>query len=397
MTDRLAELKLGGQVQVSIDSGSSMRVGLVNNDASGGGVTSSDAPGPDPSAGQRGTMPRFFEDVDMVKNGISIIKEATAQVSMLTQESIMATSTEKETQLSAEMKPSIDKANEQSKFTKNMLNALKEETTSLKIRQENGERVVSTSDVRIRENLLNTLTRKFVEVMKEYQSAQAKYKNEIMKKTKRQVQIVKPDATEEEMDAVIRSGGADKLIQEQILTGEANESLKYMYQNINARYNEILAIEASVQELHQLFLDMALLVEQQGELLDSIEYQVQQSEEHVDKGNEQMVKAIKSMINIRRTQAYCCCALLIILAIVIAVVIIMEHKNEAKSSKPKNSHGPTQLPTLAPVPVDTDTFAPTPTIAPTSLAPSQVEFELEKHVREGVKYLMRGSYHSLKI
>lgn len=396
MTDRLAELKLGGQVQVSIDSGSSMRVGLVNNDASGGGVTSSDAPGPDPSAGQRGTMPRFFEDVDMVKNGISIIKEATAQVSMLTQESIMATSTEKETQLSAEMKPSIEKANEQSKFTKNMLNALKEETTSLKIRQENGERVVSTSDIRIRENLLNTLTRKFVEVMKEYQSAQAKYKNEIMKKTKRQVQIVKPDATEEEMDAVIRSGGADKLIQEQILTGEANESLKYMYQNINARYNEILAIEASVQELHQLFLDMALLVEQQGELLDSIEYQVQQSEEHVDKGNEQMVKAIKHMINIRRTQAYCCCALLIILAIVIAVVIIMEHKNEAKSSKPKNSHGPTQLPTLAPVPVDTDTFAPTPTIAPTSLAPS-LEIELEKHVREGVKYLMRGSYHSLKI
>ena len=36
MTDRLAELKLGGQVQVNIDSGNSMRVGLVANDANGG-------------------------------------------------------------------------------------------------------------------------------------------------------------------------------------------------------------------------------------------------------------------------------------------------------------------------------------------------------------------------
>lgn len=349
MTDRLAELKLGGQVQVSIDGGTpNIRAGLVKNDANGGGMSSSDGPGGTGGA-QKGSMTRFFEDVDMVKKGISTIKEASSHVSMLTQEAIMATSTEKESQLSAEMKPSIEKANGQSKFTKNMLNALKEETTSLKNRLDNGEEVASASDIRIRENLLNTLTRKFVEVMKEYQSSQAKYKNEIMKKTKRQVQIVKPDATEDEMEAVIRSGGADKLIQEQILTGEANESIKYMYQNINQRYNEIMAIEASVQELHQLFLDMALLVEQQGELLDSIEYQVQQTEEHIDKGNVQMMGAIKHMISIRRTQAYCCCALLVILGIVILVVVIMEDKNGGSGSSKAHTPSPTQLPTLAPL------------------------------------------------
>lgn len=357
MTDRLAELKLGGQVQVSIDSGSSsVRAGLVQNDANGVGISSSDsAVGMGVIPGEKGTMTRFFGDVDMVKKGISTIKEATNHVSMLTQEAIMATSTEKESQLSAEMKPSIEKANGQSKFTKNMLNALKEETTALKNKLENGEEVVSASDIRIRENLLNTLTRKFVEVMKEYQSAQAKYKNEIMKKTKRQVQIVKPDATEDEMEAVIRSGGADKLIQEQILTGEANESIKYMYQNINQRYNEIMAIEASVQELHQLFLDMALLVEQQGELLDSIEYQVQQTEEHIEKGNVQMMGAIKHMISIRRTQAYCCCALLVICGIVILVVVIMENKNGG-GSKP-HTPSPTPPPTIAPIVIE-DALSP---------------------------------------
>ena len=50
----------------------------------------------------------------------------------------------------------------------------------------------STPEVRIRDNLVNTLTRKFVDVMKEYQNAQTKYKTDIKKKVKRQVQIVKP-------------------------------------------------------------------------------------------------------------------------------------------------------------------------------------------------------------
>jgi t-SNARE complex subunit (syntaxin) len=63
------------------------------------------------------------------------------------------------------------------------------------------------SELRIRLNLVNTLTRKFVDVMKEYQNAQTKYKTDIKKKVKRQVQIVKPDATTEEIESVLKSGG----------------------------------------------------------------------------------------------------------------------------------------------------------------------------------------------
>ena len=55
----------------------------------------------------------------------------------------------------------------------------------------------------IRENLCNTLTRKFIDEMKIYQNAQQKYKTDIKKKVTRQVQIVKPDATDEEVDMVM--------------------------------------------------------------------------------------------------------------------------------------------------------------------------------------------------
>ena len=64
---------------------------------------------------------------------------------------------------------------------------MKEETG--RVKEKNG------SEFRIRDNLTNTLTRKFVETMKDYQNAQSKYKAFVQKKVVRQVHIVKPEAT----------------------------------------------------------------------------------------------------------------------------------------------------------------------------------------------------------
>lgn len=53
----------------------------------------------------------------------------------------------------------------------------------------------------------------------------------------------------------------------------AKDALAY----IENKHKDILRLEQSIQELHQLFLDMAILVESQGELIDQIEYNVSQS------------------------------------------------------------------------------------------------------------------------
>ena len=75
--------------------------------------------------------------------------------------------------------------------------------------------------------MLNTLTRKFIDEMKLYQSAQQKYKTDIQKKLKRQVKVVKPEATDEEVDAIMKSeGGRDALYKETILAGGINEDIK---------------------------------------------------------------------------------------------------------------------------------------------------------------------------
>lgn len=153
--------------------------------------------------------------------------------------------------------------------------------------------------------------------MKAYQAAQQKYKTDIKKKVTRQVQIVKPDATDEDIDAVMRSeGGRDALYQERILAGGVNDQIKTTYTKVAGKYQDVLALEQSIAELHQMFLDFALLTEQQGELLDQIEFQVKQAADYVEDANVDVYEAIEYQRKIRKKQCW-------IIAIVVVLIVVI--------------------------------------------------------------------------
>jgi len=257
-------------------------------------------------------MTNFFADVESIKTDIAGIIEATQRVGEINEEAVLATTTEKENELSNKLSPLINATNKRAKRTKTLLALLKEDNVKHK-----NDGTINSSDMRIRENLCNTLTRKFIDEMKAYQNAQQKYKADIKKKVKRQVHIVKPEATDEEIDAVMRSeGGKDALFKERILAGGVSDSIKTAYQNVAGKYQDVLTLEASVAELHQMFLDFALLTEQQGELLDQIEFNVKNAADYVEEANVEVHEAIEYSKKARKKQC-------IIIAIVVVVVLIL--------------------------------------------------------------------------
>lgn len=105
------------------------------------------------------------------------------------------------------------------------------------------------------------------------------------------------------------------------MQGEAADSIRNAYQNVADKYQDVLTLEASVAELHQMFLDFALLTEKQGELLDQIEHQVKDASEYIDEGNAEMVQAIEIQKSIRYKQ--CCIATIIIVIIGIIIGIVV--------------------------------------------------------------------------
>jgi len=257
-------------------------------------------------------MDHFFNEVESIKEDIEQVKKATRKIGDINEEALQATTTEKENELSNKLRPLVDSTNNRAKRTKNLLGLLKEETKKLET-----EGKINASDLRVRENLCNTLTRKFIDEMKGYQNAQQKYKTDIKKKVARQVQIVKPDATDEDIDAVMRSeGGRDALYREQILAGGVNDQIKTTYAKVAGKYQDVLTLESSVAELHQMFLDFALLTEQQGELLDQIEFQVKQAGDYIEDANVDVYESIQIQSSMRKKQ----CA---IIAIVIVCVIVL--------------------------------------------------------------------------
>lgn len=302
MNDRLAELKRGGgsvgTEQVALQ--------FVEN---GNDVLSSEA-------NNKGSEPTFMKDffgvVDVVKKHILIIRQATKSIGEINQQVNLATTSDREQELSAELGPLINDTNKKAAIAKALLQKIREETEQLKA--QNGAK---PSELRIRENLSNTLTRKFVDVMKEYQTAQQTYKTDIKKKVKRQVQIVKPDATTEEIDQVLKAGGTGELFKSAILKGEAADPIRTAYLNVVDKYQDVLTLEASVAELHQMFLDFALLTERQGELLDQVEHQVKAASDYIDEGNTNVVQAIELHKSVRRKQ----CCILIFVAVVVAIIV----------------------------------------------------------------------------
>ena len=62
------------------------------------------------------------------------------------------------------------------------------------------------------------------------------------------------------------------------------ENAKQMLADVTARRDQLLNLEKSIVELHQLFQEMAMYTTQQGELIDNIEQNVLRATDAVTTG-----------------------------------------------------------------------------------------------------------------
>lgn len=126
---------------------------------------------------------------------------------------------------------------------------------------EQEERVNKASaDLRIRKTQHSSLSRKFVEVMTEYNRTQTDYRERCKARIQRQMEITGRTTTNEELENMLEQGTSAVFTQGIIMdTAAAKQTLA----EIEARHNDIMKLETSIRELHDMFMDMAMLVESQ--------------------------------------------------------------------------------------------------------------------------------------
>ena len=102
---------------------------------------------------------------------------------------------------------------------------------------------------------------------------------------------------------------------------------------IQERHDAVKELERSLKELHQVFLDMAVLVQSQGEHLNDIESYVTRASSFVRTGAQELQTAKKHQKNTRK---WTCYAIILLLVIVLFVVLVIVRPWQHKGSGGKN-------------------------------------------------------------
>ncbi|CAL9106323.1 unnamed protein product [Musa textilis] len=162
------------------------------------------------------------------------------------------------------------------------------------------------------------LKKKLKERMSEFQTLRETIKQEYQEVVERRVFTVTGNrADEETIDRLIETGNSEQIFQKAIQEQGRGQVMDTLAE-IHERHNTVKDLERKLLELQQIFVDMAVLVDAQGEILDNIESQVLGAVDHVQSGTVALQKAKKLQKNSRK---WMCIAIIILLLIVIIIVI----------------------------------------------------------------------------
>ncbi|XP_014244130.1 syntaxin-1A-like [Cimex lectularius] len=170
--------------------------------------------------------------------------------------------------------------------------------------------------LRIRRTQHSATLHLFMEAMCVFNSEQVDYREKCTERIHRVISIAKAVVPEEKIEELLDQGNYGPIFNGDIIT-ETKEARKAL-EDVQARHQELLSLEKSIQDLRDLFLEMALLVDQQGDLINHIENHVLQAVDHVELAQQETKKAIK----MKRKANKKLIIIIIILALILLAVII---------------------------------------------------------------------------
>ena len=128
--------------------------------------------------------------------------------------------------------------------------------------------------VRIRKTQHASVTRHFLSVIARYNDVQATLRRRHRDAFKTKCLVIDPAIDDATVDHILDSGC------ESVFTGQRLADMENLLADVQDRHVMILALERSLRELHELFMDVSMMIVQQGEMLGRIEDNVTQAADY---------------------------------------------------------------------------------------------------------------------
>ncbi|GLT77890.1 hypothetical protein SLA2020_494450 [Shorea laevis] len=243
----------------------------------------------DMEAGKEGVnLDKFFVDVENVKEDMKGVERLYKALQDANEESKTVHNAKTMKELRARMDTDVEQVLKKVKIIKGKLEGL--ERTNAASRNIPGCGPGSSAD-RTRTSVVSGLGKKLKDLMDNFQGLRARMNAEYKETVERRYfTITGQKADEETIENLIASGESESFMQKAIQEQGRGQILDTISE-IQERHDAVKEIEKNLIELHQVFLDMAALVEAQGHQLNDIESHVAHASSFVRRGTEQLQDA----------------------------------------------------------------------------------------------------------
>ncbi|GMH22975.1 hypothetical protein Nepgr_024818 [Nepenthes gracilis] len=259
-------------------------------------------------------LDKFFGDAETVKEQLKEIEELERKLKEAHEESKTLHNATAVKDLRSKMENDVAQVLKKAKTIKVKLEAL--DRSNAANRQVPGCGPGSSAD-RTRTSVVGGLRKNLREKMEEFQELREMVSREYRETVARRYFTVTGENPDEKtLDLLINTGESETFLQKAIQQ-QGRGRIQDTIIEIQERHDAVREIERNLKELHQVFLDMAVLVQHQGEQLDDIEAQVQRAQSYVNRGTGQLITARKHQKNSRK---WLCIGIILLLVIILIVL-----------------------------------------------------------------------------
>lgn len=170
---------------------------------------------------------------------------------------------------------------------------------------------------RIVSNLYSACLKQFEKTAEKFNLEQNNVSDYIKQSILRDAEMVlDKKLSDEEKEDILENPQVVQELMKSKLEGQAHTTMVNKVNELQARHQDILKLEKSVNEVYQLFVDLQELVRQQGEIIDNIEANISTAKDCVFSGEVDISQSYENLKSARKKK----CIVIIIVVVIVCIL-----------------------------------------------------------------------------